>query len=272
MPLITITRGSLCAARQLAERICAELGCTMVTREQVVECARAYGIEETGMAGAGFMEKKPPQFWDRQAPERRLYLIYIRACLMEYLTSGQIVYVGHLAQFMLNNVPRILRLRVDASLPLRIQTVMDTVGLSEAQAREHIAEIDDRRKRWARFLYDVDYDSPLNYDIILNRERISMDSLISLVSCAVRSPEFTIDEQTLNEIRNARLAAVVTAYLARDIRTRGMELAVDANNVTGAVTVKGVSTLVGAATWEQDIKRVTLEAPGVNSVDVVDAR
>jgi cytidylate kinase len=272
MSIITITRGSLSASRQLAERICGQLGSTVVTREHVIECARAYGIDETGMSASGFMEKHPPQFWDRQASQRRLYLIFLRACLLRSMTTGKVVYIGHLAQFMLTSVPKLLRVRVDASMALRVKILMEHSNLSESQAREHIADIDAKRRSWAKFVYGVDYDSPLNYDIILNRDRMSLDSLAEIVTAVVQRPEFTVDDEALTTIKNLHLAAVVSAYLARDIRTRGMELAVDCDAASGATKVRGMSTLVGADTWAQDIRRVAAEAPGVTSVEVVDAR
>jgi len=272
MPIVTITRGSLSASRQLAESICGQLGCTVVTREHVLECARAYGIEETGMAASGFMEKHPPQFWDRQAAQRRLYLIYVRACLLHYMTTGNVVYIGHLAQFMLTAVPKMLRVRVDASMALRVQILIESSSLSESQAKEHIADIDAKRRSWAKFLYGVDYDSPLNYDIILNRDRMSVDSLAAIVSAVVQRPEFVVDDDALTTIKNLHMAAVVSAHLARDIRTRGMELAVDCDAASGLTKIRGMSTLVGGDTWQQDIKRVAAEAPGVTSIEVTDVR
>ena len=62
MPLRTFTRGSLSASLKLAEKLSKELDCTVVSREEIIDHAKVYGVEETGMASTGFMEKERSHF------------------------------------------------------------------------------------------------------------------------------------------------------------------------------------------------------------------
>jgi hypothetical protein len=71
-------------------------------------------------------------------------------------------------------------------------------------------------------------------------------------------------------VKNVHVASLVAAHLARSTRTRGMELTVQCDAQKGHVTVKGVPTLVGAATWEADIKEVVLGVEGVKSIDITE--
>lgn len=272
MPLIAFTRGSMAASLRLAERISQQLGCTIVTREQVIDHARVYGVEESGLAEKGFMEKHPPHFWDRHTAQRRQYLVFLRASLMDYVAKGNIIYLGHLSQFILAGVPKLLRIRVDASVEYRIRALIEDSGLTEEEAAEHIKEIDEKRTAWAKFLYGVDFASPHIYDMILNMERLSLDSMAQIIECAVRCPEWQVDEETKRQIKDIHLSSIVMAYLARSPRTRGMELAVDCNAESGSVVVRGMSTLVGSKTWEEDIKDVVTGVGGVKSVEILDLR
>lgn len=260
------------ASRRLAEKIAGPLGCTIVTREQVIDHARVYGVEETGLADKGFMETKPPHFWDRHTAQRRQYLIFLRASLMDYISKGNIIYLGHLSHFILKGVPKLLRIRVDAPEEYRVKALMEYSDFSEERAKEYVGEIDEKRIAWAKFLYGVDYQSPHNYDMILNMDNLTVDSLAQIIECAVKRPEWEVDAETKKKIKDLHLSAIVTAYLARSPRTRGMDLTVDCNAETGSVVIKGMSTLIGSKTWAEDIKDVATGVGGVKSVEVRDLR
>ena len=142
----------------------------------------------------------------------------------------------------------------------------------ENEARDHIRQIDSRRRDWAKFLYGADFDAPLNYDMVLNMEHMSLESLAKVIVSAVKYPEWALDDESMRKIKNIHMASIVLAHLARSPRTRGMELAVDCDSKSGLTRIRGMSTLVGALTWEQDIKDIVSEVEGVSAIEIVDLR
>jgi hypothetical protein len=248
------------------------LGARVVTREEVIEHAAQYGINETGLAGKDLMTMEPPHLWDRHAAQRRLYLIVLRASLMDLVADGNVVYLGHMGQFVLSDVPKVLRIRVDSSFEYRVKALMGGSKLSEEDAKDYIDKIDERRRSWAKFLYGADYDDPHHYDMIVNLERLTLSSAAEIVACAVNRKEWAQNEESLQKIQDARLSALIQARMALSPRTRGMELAVKAESRKGHVIVRGMSTLIGARTWEDDIKSVVKGMQGVESVEVIDLR
>lgn len=268
MPLIALTRGSLSTTYKLAEKLSKELNCTIAPREMVIRHAQKYGIAETGMGETGFMEKHPPQFWDRHAAVRRQYLIFMKASLMDFMVKGNVVYCGHLGQFLLSEVPKLLRIKVDASMDVRVAAVVKETGFTEVKAREYIADMNSKRKSWAKFLYGVDFNNPLNYDMILNLDKMSLDSMTMIIACAVDRPEYKLDQEAMKIIKDVHLKSIVLAALARSSRTRGMELAVECDSETGHAKVSGLAPMVGSSIWENDIIDVVKEVEGVTSVEV----
>lgn len=268
MALITLTRGSLSATFLLAEKLAAEFGFEILHRESAIKNAEKYGIYETGIGNAGFMEKQPPHFWDRFATERRQYLIYLKASIMDSIVKGNVIYCGHMGQFILSDIPKLLRIRIDASLETRTEALVGETKLSENEARQRIADIDLKRHKWIRFLYGVDFNDPLNYDMILNKDKMTLDSMVAIIAGAMQKPEYVIDPQSIEVIRNVHLESVVRATLARATRTRGMDLAVQCDADKGNVRVRGLAPILGIGTWENDIKKIALEIEGVSSVDI----
>lgn len=269
MAIITLTRGSLSATYRLADALCKknpELAA--VSREEIIKYSSKYGIEETGMSATGFMEIQPPQFWDRQASQRRLYLIFFKAGLMDYVAKDNLVYHGHLAQFQLADVPKILRVRVDASLEFRIEALMHESSYTSVEARKHIFEIDSRRKNWSKFLYNVDFNDTLNYDLVLNMDKMSVSTMADIILQATESKEYTIDEEAQKAIRDVHMKSIILAALAHSQRTRGMELMIQSDSDTGKVKARGLGPIVGAEKWETDIREVIMSVEGVTEVDV----
>ncbi len=272
MPLITMTRGSLSASRQVAETVGRELGCRIVTREENLEHASQYGLNDVAVAGRDLMTMEPPHLWDRHAAQRRLYLIVLRASLMDLVADGNVMYLGHMGQFVLSEVPKVFRIKVGTSPEYRVKALMEGSKLSEDDATDYVRKIDERRRSWAKFLYSANYDDPHHYDMILNLEHMSLTSAGEIIACAVKRKEWEQDEESLQKIQDLRLATHIQARLAQSPRTRGMELAVDADARTGHAKVRGMSTLIGARTWDDDIRTVVIGMKGVESVEVLDLR
>lgn len=268
MPLIALTRGSLSTTFKLAEKLSKKIKCEIAPRETVIKNAGKYGVDETGMGESDFMIKHPPQFWDRHAAGRRQYLTFIKASLMDFMVKGNVIYCGHLGQFLMADVPKLLRIKVAASMNVRVAAVVKETGKTETQAREYIADIDSKRTRWAKFLYGVDFNDPLNYDMILNLDKMSLDSMMTIIAHAVERPEYKLDQTAMKTIKDVHLKSIVLAALARSSRTRGMDLAIECDSETGHARISGTAPVVGSSTWESDIEEVVSKVDGVSSIEV----
>jgi hypothetical protein len=267
--IITITRGSLSATCKLAQKLNERTGCRILSREEVLEHGVKFGIKETGLGEAGLMEKHPPSIWDRHAAQRRYYLIIFKAALMDLIAGGNIVYHGHVGQFLLTDIPKILRIRADASLQFRVNTLMVEMGMSEAEAEEHIRDIDLKRRNWAKFLYGIDFNDSQNYDLILNMNKMSLDTMADVIVCATQKPEFSIDQEVLKQIKDVHMKALIFASLVRSPRTRGMDLKVECDSDSGRVIIRGAAPVYGADIWRNDINDVLSKMDNVKNVEII---
>jgi hypothetical protein len=268
MAIITITRGSLRAARDITLKLSERLGYRAVLREEVIQHGEKYGLDEFRLAHLETMEKKPPAFWDRHSLQRHHYVTVFRAALMDFVVKDNIIYQGNLGQFCLSDVPCLLRIRVDADRESRIRRLMEDSDISRVEAEAQIADIDSRRVQWVRFLYGANFDDITHYDLILNMAKIRLETMVDTVSRLVTNPAFALNESNKQNLRNLHLKAAVQAYLVRSPRTRGMELDVQCDADKGEVNITGAVPMLGTEIWERDIKAVVSEVEGVKSVEV----
>ncbi|RKX27514.1 MAG: hypothetical protein DRP45_00825 [Candidatus Zixiibacteriota bacterium] len=256
---IAISRGSLSAASKLAEGLKEKLGGTIVTREEVVRAARSYGLGKTGLREEHILKQHVPGFWERYSDARRHYLACFRAALLDFVLKEPIIYHGNLAHILLNDVPFVLRVRVNAPVENRAKILVDKQGLSETDAIETVKEMDQQRMRWTQFLYDVDTRDPVLFDIVLNLQRMTIDDAVDLTVSEVKKDPFQPTEKSLKIVRDLHLASVAEIALMHSTDTYGLDLKVRADERTGEVViVRGPVLEEGAVS--DDIIRTALRS------------
>jgi cytidylate kinase len=268
MNIITISRGSLSATEAIAKKISEILNCSIVTREDVIREAEKYGIKETGLGDISFIEKSP-SIWDKMSDRKKHYLSCFQTALLDFALKGSIIYHGHLAQFLLGNIPFVLRVLLTSPTEFRIKTLMDEGRKSREEVISYIKLIDERRQKWSQFLYGVNWKDPSNYDLVLNLEKINITTAAELLKNIVSTKEFQSSENSMQVLKNLHLAAKARVYLHQSPRTKGSEVEIEANAEAGTLLVTGNCPKVGARMWENDIRTVLSAVEGVKTINVI---
>jgi hypothetical protein len=268
VPIITITRGSLSASAKLTDRLTKELHCREISREDLIEHGKQYGIDEFMNAARKIMESKPPASWDPHAAQIRHFLTIGKAALMDLVVQGDVVYHGLQTHFVLNDIPRVFKIKVVAPLEYRVRNLVRESEMSENAAREHILFVDEMRVSWAKFLYGENFDDPTHYDLILNMSHLNLDAMAQVIAYVVQRPEFRIDAGAMKAIRDAHLKALVMAYLVRSEDTRDMELTADCDSTKGLVKIHADSSAVSVSEWEKKIEAALSNLKLINKLEI----
>ena len=268
MSVIAISRGSLSAAVKLAEGLQATLGGTIVTREEVIKAAESYGLSETGLREKDIMKQHPPGFWEHYSDARRHYLSCFKAALLDFVLQGSIIYHGNLAHILLNDVPFVLRVRVNAPLENRVKMLIDEQGMSEADAVKKVREMDQQRKRWTQFLYDVDTRDPILFDIVLNLQKMTIQDGVELIASEAKRDHFQPNEASQKIVRDMHLATVAEISLMHSPNTYGLELKVKADATTGEVVVDKSPALEESAALDNDIQAALANVKAIKKVKI----
>jgi cytidylate kinase len=261
MTLITISRGTYSGGSMLAQRVAERLGAPCVSREMILQEAAACAHIPTNEIAAA-MDKRP-SFWHRVLHQRTAYLTVFQAALCEQARGGQLVYHGHVGHLLLLGITHVLRVRVTADLEFRIRAALPQHQTREA-AEAYIARVDRERREWSQFLFGVDWDDPLLYDLVLNLSRISLEAACETVVQAAGRPEFQPTPASAKALQDLVLQSRVATALAADPRTRDAALAVSADD--------GRVTITGQVRWPDGIEPVSLVAKQVADVKVVEAK
>ncbi len=236
MAIIAISRGTFTGGEGLATAVAERLGYRCLSREEILEAARAYGIPIDKLREA---MDSPPSFWERLIGQRAAYLVYIRAALSAQALADNLIYHGHVAHLLLPGISHVLSVRVIADLDFRLHAVMKQHSVGPEEARESIARVDRERQRWVRFLFGVDWEDPHLYDTVINLSRMTTDTACELVAALTERPEFHRTRASQQALQDLALGNHVAALLAQDPRTAEANLDVVAAG--GFLTITGIT-------------------------------
>jgi hypothetical protein len=105
----------------------------------------------------------------------------IRETVVQTAARGNVVIVAHAASFAVEPGPASLRVLITASPQTRAQRVAATHGVDDAQATKAVKDSDSGRRDYLRRFYDVDQESPTDYDIVINTDVVSSEQAADLI-------------------------------------------------------------------------------------------
>jgi len=259
MAIVCISRGSATGGRMLAQGLADELGYTQVSREDIVHKAAENGIPEQELLHA-LMD--PPSLLEKVGNRRARYLAVVKLALCEKVLEDNVIYHGNAGHLLLPPSVRALRIRLVAPLELRTHMLdlPDPAAIQEAAAE--IERIDKQRREWTQLLYGVDPLDPMLYDIVLNMHLLGVEGATELAATAARRPEFRLDTEARQVLRDHLLACQVEVALATSKETAGVGVKVEAN--------QGVVSLAGRVASPSQIGAVMHVVEAIDGVTRVD--
>jgi cytidylate kinase len=235
MSMITISRGTFSGGKALAERLSERLGYPCLSREQVLaDAAKEYGIAEEDLATA---LGEPSVLWEQLPGKRIAYLKCVTTSILQRAEEGRLVYHGHAGHLLLRGISHVLRVRVVADMEFRIKGAMERLNVTRDEAIAEIESIDNKRRKWSRFLYGIDWEDPNLYDVVLNLERLTMDGACETIIRMTTLDEFRMSAASQKALEDVTLGSRVWAALAKHDVTRKIAVKVSAEG--GRVTIEG---------------------------------
>lgn len=261
MTIIAMTREMGSGSREVARRVAEKLGLKLILHELVEhEIAEHLHVPDSAVehrieGGATWRER-----W--QVGNRRL-ANYTTEEVLDLASRGDVLIRGWGACVVLKDVPHVVRVRICTPMEARERAIMKRHNIADrAAARRRIERNDAAHKRAMHAAFGIDED-PLLYDLVLNTDRTSIETCVSLVCDLAESPEFQETEASRAILTDKTLEAHIRIKL-RERFTVGMGVSgVDAISSGGRVVLTG--TAVHSVLLE-DANKLAGEVPGVREV------
>lgn len=245
MAVITLARemGTLTDEEQI--KLFDSLGMTFIDKEKIEERFREFGMNSKTVDR--YDEKKPGVFSSIFSGERDIYLEILKTIIFQETAKGNRVIVGRGANMLLKKVPNCLRIRLTASRDTRKKKVCQRESCTWDQADKIIDTSDRNKSGFCRFHYDCDWKDDHIYDMVLNTDFLSIETLGSVINAALHQCELPDNEKKgIQYLQNQALNSLIRykIVLCNRLEIRFFEVESD----QGHVTLNGLAVSSGIVT------------------------
>jgi len=200
---------------------------------------------------------------ERLRADRASLAVYVTEELLEVAERGNVVVRGWGATAVLRPVPHVVCVRITRPFEKRVAWLREQLGSGEASdAEEEIRRSDRAHAARMHAQFGVTWGDPLLYDLVLNTDRVSVESCAAQIAALSRRPEFAETEASRAILRNMSLEARVRSSLRGDEATQHVDVTVA--STAGRVVLSG---MVLDADEVPAAERVAAGVPGVVGVD-----
>jgi len=260
MTVIALTQEMGSLAKDVAEKLAADLG-LQVMRHEVVDHVSSRMHVPTSLINR-LREGKAGAI-ERLRADRASLAVYVTEELLEVAERGNVVVRGWGATAVLRPVPHVVCVRITRPFEKRVAWLQEQLGSGEASdAEEEIRRSDRAHAARMHAQFGVTWGDPLLYDLVLNTDRVSVESCAEQIAALSRRPEFAETEASRAILRNMSLEARVRSALRGDEATQNVDVTVISN--AGRIVLSG---MVLDADEVPAAERVAAGVPGVAGVD-----
>jgi len=259
MSIITISRGSYCKGKEVAEKVAQKLGYKCVARDAIIETSKEFNITEIKLIRA---IHDAPSILERFNCSKEKYLAYLHATMLEHFQKDNIVYHGLAGHFFIKNVSHVLKVRIIADMEDRVKLEMEREGISKREALRLLKNDDKERRKWCKYIYGIDKWDPSLYDLVIHIKKITVENAVDLICNTVRLEQFRATPESQKALDNMLVAAKVKVLLI-DMKP---DIEVVAEN--GTVSIKAKYTQFKDEEMIHKIEEIAKSVPGVRNVEV----
>jgi len=241
MSVVAMTREMGSRGKDVAALVAKRLDLEIVHHELVEhDVAEHMGVRESTVHK--FLESRPT-VKERWTVDKFELALHTAEELLSLAERGDMIIRGWGATRLLRPVSHVLSLRVCAPMRLRVETLMERIGLDDpALAEREIRKNDEAHRRVLWSLFDAEWESPLNYDMVLNTERLPIETCADMVVDLLRRPAFQETSESRKTLQTLKIEAGIKSAVRRHADLRDMAATWNADIIdpdTGVVTLTG---------------------------------
>jgi len=236
MPVIALTQEMGSLAKDVAEQLASELGLATLRHEVAEQVAQKMQVPRSLInrlreGNAGTIE--------RLRADRASMAVYTAEEVLERAARGNVVLRGWGATCLLHAVPHVVCVRITRPLKQRVEWLMKSLDTDDAGSAEaEIRRSDQAHAARMHEQFGVTWGDPLLYDLVLNTERLSVDSCVQQIKALAARPEFAETPASTALLQNMALQARVRSALRADPRTSGVDITIESD--AGRLALRGI--------------------------------
>lgn len=236
MAVIALTQGMGSLAQDIAEQLAAELGLATLQHEVAERVASKAHVSKSlinrlreGKAGT----------IERLRADRDAIAVYTHEEVLEAAARGNVVLRGWGATQLLRSVPHVPCIRIMRPFEKRVDWLMEQLGTDDrGLAESEIRRSDEANASRMHDQFGVHWGDPVLFDMVLNTDRLSIDTCVQQIKALVTRPEFAETAASRAMLQNMTLQAHIRSALRAAESTNGVDVTITCD--AGHCTLTGI--------------------------------
>lgn len=260
MPVIALTQGMGSLAQDIAEQLADELHLTTLQHEVAERVADKMHVSKSLISRLRFGKAG---LIEGLRADRQAMAVYSAEEVLDAAARGNVVIRGWGATQLLRPVPHVPCIRIMRPLAQRVHWLMQQLDTDDAaMAEAEIKRSDHANATRMHQQFGVDWGDPVLFDLVLNTDRLSVDTCVQQIKALLARPEFAETDASRALLQAMALHARVRAALRADARTQEVDVTIEGSGAT--VVLRGI---VLQAPERDAAEQVAAAVAGVDAVD-----
>jgi cytidylate kinase len=260
MPVIAMTQEMGSLAKDVAIEI-ASRGNLAIMRHEVLD--NVAGKMHVPSSVISRLREGKAGLVERLKTDTQRVAIYTAAEVFALAAKGNIVLRGWGTTCLLRPVPHVVTVRITRPFDLRVKWLMEHLELEDEDfAAAEVRRSDEAHAAKIKAQFGVTWGDPHLYNLVLNTERLSVDTCAEQILQLARRPEFQETGQSRALLSDLATSAAVRAALKENEPTRETNIDIEAHG--GKVVLRGIVLNAGE---KAEAERVARSVAQVTDVD-----
>lgn len=199
---------------------------------------------------------------ERFSMDKQSLALYTAEEVFNHAVKGNVVIRGWGSAVLLRPVKHIVCVHITRSFDKRVEWLMNSVEtLNQEFAEAEVRRSDLAHAQRMNEQFGVTWGDPVLYDMVLNTDRLSVDSCVEQIKLLATRPEFQPSDESRATLANLALDARIRAEMKDHAETRNTNIAIESAN--GVVILRG---MVFNKQELEDTAKIAGAVPGVTQV------
>ncbi len=186
MYFITVSEMLGANGERISRKVASELKYNFLGEEELLQAASDMGY----LNDIKKLDEKSPALFDRLFSDKpKIYLDRLQSIIYEVAKKGNTVFFGRGAQFLLRSFDCAFHVFITGSMEKRVQRLIEERPIRRDFAEKIIAQSDHDRRSFIRYAYDEDWLNFRLYDLIINTDKLSVESAAKMIIEGAKSDE-----------------------------------------------------------------------------------
>lgn len=186
MYFVTISEMIGSNGEKIAKDVAKRLDYPFYAKEELYKVADQMGY----LADVTHLELKSPHLLEKYFSDKpKIYLDRFQSVIYEVARKGNAIFFGKGSQLLLHSYDCALHVLITRSLGKRVEMVMNANKVTREVAEEIIRTSDHDKAGFLKYAFNRDWLDPHLYDLILNTDKLSVESAVKMIVDAAQSDE-----------------------------------------------------------------------------------